>query len=155
MSSANRIIDAHAILGNETYLALDASQLLRVQRAYGTPLQQDYATYTYTPNGKRATVKDANGNLSTLEYAKVSLRRPGAQEVIRTLLEYQQPSQAFSPSRVTLRGVEAASVAQLARQDRLELVFEARGPLPTQAWTADIRACAGLREEVHYFEFIF
>jgi RHS repeat-associated protein len=39
-----------------------------VQRGYGTPLQQDYATYTYTPNGKRATVKDANGNLSTLEY---------------------------------------------------------------------------------------
>ncbi|MCY1081786.1 hypothetical protein [Archangium lansingense] len=94
-------------------------------------------------------------DLSTLEYAKVSLRRPGAQEVIRTLLEYQQPSQAFSPSRLTLRGVEAASVAQLARQDRLELVFEARGTLPTHAWTADIRACAELREEVHYFEFIF
>ncbi len=94
-------------------------------------------------------------DLSALESAKVSLRRPGAQEVIRTLLEYRQPSQAFSPSRLTLRGAEAVSVAELARQDRLELVFEARGPLPTQAWTADIRACAGLREEVHYFEFIF
>ncbi len=46
----------------------DASQLLRVQRAYGTPLQQDYATYTYTANGKRQTVKDANNNLSTFEY---------------------------------------------------------------------------------------
>jgi RHS repeat-associated protein len=46
----------------------DASQLLTVQRAYGTPLQQDYATYTYSPNGKRKTVKDANNNLSTFEY---------------------------------------------------------------------------------------
>ena len=45
-----------------------AGQLLQVQRAYGTPLQQNYATYTYTANGKRQTVTDANGNLSTLEY---------------------------------------------------------------------------------------
>jgi len=46
----------------------NAAQLLRVQRAYGTALQQDYATYTYSPNGKQQTVKDANNNLSTLEY---------------------------------------------------------------------------------------
>lgn len=39
-----------------------------MQRAYGTTLQQDYATYTYTPNGQRRTVKDANDNLSTFEY---------------------------------------------------------------------------------------
>lgn len=45
-----------------------AGQLLQVQRAYGTPLQQNYATYTYSLNGKRRTVKDANSNLSTLEY---------------------------------------------------------------------------------------
>ena len=45
-----------------------AGQPLQVQRAYGTPLQQNYATYTYTANGKRQTVTDANGNLSTLEY---------------------------------------------------------------------------------------
>jgi RHS repeat-associated protein len=46
----------------------EASQLLKVQRAYGTPLEQDYATYTYWPNGQRKTVKDANNNLSTFEY---------------------------------------------------------------------------------------
>jgi RHS repeat-associated protein len=45
-----------------------ASQLLQVQRAYGTALQQNYATYTYTANGQRQTVKDANNNLSTFEY---------------------------------------------------------------------------------------
>jgi len=45
-----------------------AGQLLKVQKAYGTSLQQDYATYTYTPNGKQATVKDANGNLASMTY---------------------------------------------------------------------------------------
>jgi RHS repeat-associated protein len=43
-------------------------QVLRVQKAVGTSLQQDYATYTYTPNGKQASVKDANGNLASMTY---------------------------------------------------------------------------------------
>ncbi len=45
-----------------------ASQLLTVKRAFDTPLVQDYATYTYTLNGKQATVKDANGNLASMTY---------------------------------------------------------------------------------------
>jgi RHS repeat-associated protein len=45
-----------------------AGETLREIRAYGTALQQDYATYTYTLNGQRATIKDANNNKSTLEY---------------------------------------------------------------------------------------
>lgn len=94
-------------------------------------------------------------DLSGVEYAKVSLRRPGSTEIIRTLLEYRQPSDAFSSTSIVLRGVEAASVPQLARDDRLELVLEAQGMLPPQAWTADLRACAALWAEVHYFRFIF
>ena len=43
-----------------------ASQLTKIQRAYGTPLQQDYATYTYSPNGKLASVKGAKTNLATM-----------------------------------------------------------------------------------------
>lgn len=47
----------------------NAGQLLKVQRAYGTGvLQQDYATYTYTLNGKVATVADAKGNKSSMTY---------------------------------------------------------------------------------------
>ena len=45
-----------------------AGQLLKTQRAYGTSLQQDYVTYTYTPNGKRASVTDANGNRAEMRY---------------------------------------------------------------------------------------
>ncbi|CAM3231717.1 hypothetical protein SPAN111604_11975 [Sphingomonas antarctica] len=41
-----------------TYDAAD--QLTLVQKAYGTPLQQNYVTYTYTNNGKQASVRDAN-----------------------------------------------------------------------------------------------
>lgn len=45
-----------------------AGQVLKVQKAYGTPLQQDYATYSYTPNGKQASVTDANGNKTAYGY---------------------------------------------------------------------------------------
>jgi RHS repeat-associated protein len=45
-----------------------AGQLLQVQRAYGTPVQQTYAAYTYSTNGQRQTVRDANYNLTTFEY---------------------------------------------------------------------------------------
>ena len=45
-----------------------AGQVLKVQKAYGTPLQQDYATYTYTANGKQASVADANGNLAAMTF---------------------------------------------------------------------------------------
>ena len=51
-----------------------AGQLLQVQRAYGhrgqrfPSLQQNYATYTYSLNGKRTSVTDANGNRAELRY---------------------------------------------------------------------------------------
>jgi RHS repeat-associated protein len=45
-----------------------ADQLLKVQKAYGAPLQQDYVTYTYSPNGKQTAVIDANGNQARYAY---------------------------------------------------------------------------------------
>lgn len=45
-----------------------ASQLLKIQKAYATSLQQDYTTYTYTPNGKQSSAKDANGNFASMSY---------------------------------------------------------------------------------------
>lgn len=46
----------------------DAGQLLRIIRAYGDPLQQDYARYTYSANGQRLSVRDANDNRSAYVY---------------------------------------------------------------------------------------
>jgi len=52
-----------------TYTTYDtANRPLTVQRAYGTSLQETYATYTYTANGQLYTIKDANGNLTTDSY---------------------------------------------------------------------------------------
>src|SRR5688572_15527554 len=45
-----------------------AGQLTKVQEAYGTALVQDYASYTYSPNGKQMTVSDANYNRAELRY---------------------------------------------------------------------------------------
>ncbi|MBO9502944.1 RHS repeat-associated core domain-containing protein [Brevundimonas sp. A19_0] len=45
-----------------------AGQLTQVQQGVGTTLQQNYASYTYTPNGQRATVTDANGNRASMTY---------------------------------------------------------------------------------------
>lgn len=46
----------------------NAGQLTQVQQAYGTSLQQNYATYSYSANGKRTSVTDANGNRAELRY---------------------------------------------------------------------------------------
>ena len=45
-----------------------AGQLLQVQRAYGTSLQQNYTTYEYTPNGKQKAVIDANGSRAEITF---------------------------------------------------------------------------------------
>ena len=45
-----------------------AGQLLKIQQAYGTPLLQDYVTYSYSDNGKQTSVTDANGNTASYTY---------------------------------------------------------------------------------------
>ena len=56
---------ANRVARNEYDLA---GQLTRVMRAYGTGLQQDYAHYTYSANGQRLSVRDANNNRSFYVY---------------------------------------------------------------------------------------
>ncbi|MBX3564032.1 MAG: hypothetical protein KF730_05580 [Sphingomonas sp.] len=46
----------------------DMGQVVKVQKAVGTALQQDYVTYSYTNNGKQASVIDANGNKAAYAY---------------------------------------------------------------------------------------
>ncbi len=45
-------------------------RVTKVQKAYGTSLQQDYQTYTYYPGHMIKTVKDANGNQTLYGYDK-------------------------------------------------------------------------------------
>jgi YD repeat-containing protein len=45
-----------------------AGQLLGVKKAFGTPIQQDYAKYEYTLNGRQKAVIDANGNRAEMTF---------------------------------------------------------------------------------------
>jgi hypothetical protein len=42
--------------------------LTKVQKAYATPIQQDYVAYEYTLNGKQKAVIDANANRAEMVY---------------------------------------------------------------------------------------
>ena len=45
-----------------------AGRVVTEQRAYGTSVQQNYATYGYTPNGRQDWIDDANGNRTDFTY---------------------------------------------------------------------------------------
>jgi RHS repeat-associated protein len=45
-----------------------ASQLLKVEKAVGTSLRQDYVRYEYGGDGKQTAVTDANGNRAEMRY---------------------------------------------------------------------------------------
>ncbi|WP_229955132.1 RHS repeat-associated core domain-containing protein [Parasphingorhabdus litoris] len=44
------------------------NRLIQVRKAVGTPREQAEVTYTYTPNGKKRYIIDANGNAALLTY---------------------------------------------------------------------------------------
>ncbi|MBV8685925.1 MAG: RHS repeat protein, partial [Alphaproteobacteria bacterium] len=52
-----------------------ASQLLTLEKGVGTPLQQVYARYEYTPNGKQKAVTDANGNRAEMTWDGLDRQR--------------------------------------------------------------------------------
>jgi len=45
-----------------------ADQVTQIKEAFGTALEQNAATFTYTNNGLQATLADARGSLTTFEY---------------------------------------------------------------------------------------
>ncbi|MBE1525978.1 RHS repeat-associated protein [Sphingopyxis sp. OAS728] len=45
-----------------------ANQLTKIQKAYATALQEDYATYTYSLNGKQTSLTDARGFKASMTY---------------------------------------------------------------------------------------
>ena len=49
-----------------------AGRLVQVRKAVGTPLEQAEVTYTYTPNGQKQDIIDANGNRAQLRYDALS-----------------------------------------------------------------------------------
>lgn len=79
-----------------------------VQKAFGTPLQQDYVSYTYTANGKPASVTDANGG--TASYAYDALDRQSrwyfpskAQAGVPSSSDYEEYGYDENGNRTTLK----------------------------------------------------
>jgi RHS repeat-associated protein len=81
-----------------------AGQLVQIRKAIGTPQEQVYATYSYTPNGKQEYVIDSNGNRAKLQYDEFD-----------RLVEWQFPSTtrptAFDPSTQATALASAGSVS--------------------------------------------
>lgn len=93
-------------------------------------------------------------DLSAIEYATVKLRPAGSATPI-VLAEYQRPAGAGPLRTLSLTGSVPVDVMELAREEQLHLTFEARGALPPVEWTGSLRACAGVRAKVKYFDVVF
>lgn len=132
-----------------------------VQQAFELPIGD---TGSSLPDGKMTSslqlkvfdVKATAGNpdLRGIESATVTLKQPGSTTPIK-LIEYKRPATATSATELALTSSDAVDVLELARQQKLEFTFEARGSLPQQEWTADVRLCAGVRAKVDYFDVVF
>ncbi|XXF77110.1 hypothetical protein P2318_29255 [Myxococcaceae bacterium GXIMD 01537] len=101
------------------------------------------------------TATSGNVDLSQIESATVSIKKAGSTEAPIKLIEYRRPPNAGSLQKLSLTASAPVDVLELARQEQLDLTFEARGALPTQEWTASVRMCAGLRAKVDYFDLVF
>lgn len=86
----------------------EAGQLRKVQKGYGSALQQDYVSYTYSNDGKQLTIIDANGNQAKYAYdgldrqvvwAFPSTVTPGAVNAA----DFEQYGYDASGNRISLR----------------------------------------------------
>ena len=85
-----------------------AGQLLKVQKAYGTALQEDYSTFTYSANGKPLSMVDANGNVAAMSYDGFDRQRrwymPDAATVgVASTTDYEEYDYDANGNRTSLR----------------------------------------------------
>jgi RHS repeat-associated protein len=92
-----------------------AGQLLKVQKAYGTALQEDYATYTYSPNGKRTSLTDARGYRASMTYdgydrqVKWNFPSPTTPGVVSTT-DYEEYGYDANGNRTSLRKRDGSTI---------------------------------------------
>lgn len=93
-----------------------AGQLTKVQKAYGTPLQEDYATYTYSPTGKRTSLTDARGFTASMVYdghdrqVKWNFPSPTTPGVVSTT-DYEEYGYDAGGNRTSLRKRDGSVIA--------------------------------------------
>jgi RHS repeat-associated protein len=95
-----------------------AGQLLQVQRALGTSIAQNYATYEYTANGKQKAVMDANGN-------RAELRWDGHDRQVRWVFPSKTVAGAVNEADYEQYGYDAAgNRTSLRKRDGSILTFQ-------------------------------
>jgi RHS repeat-associated protein len=107
-----------------------ASQVTKIQKAFGTALQQDYATYTYSANGKELSVADANGNKTGYTYdgydRLVAIRFPqsaaGATSAPCTIGTISEVSGISGPSETKTAGDDCEKYAYDRNDNRAKLI---------------------------------
>ena len=117
---ADRLLERADPLNRRTRFEYDlAGQMLKEVRAFGVAgLQQDYATYTYSPNGQRLSVKDAKNNLSSFEYDgfdrlakwRFPVKTPVGANASSTT-DYEQYSYDANGNRIELRKRDGRKIA--------------------------------------------
>jgi hypothetical protein len=101
------------------------------------------------------TPKSGNPDLSGVERAALSVRLDGDTRPT-ALLEYKRaPGTTTPPQKLSAVGSGILDLQRVLSQEELELTMEASGTLPTRAWTADLRVCAGLSLKADFFDMIF
>lgn len=130
-----------------------AGQLLQIQRAVGSPIAQNYVTYTYTQNGKQQFVTDANGNKAQFEY-------DGHDRQSRWYFPHQTLTGTVSATDYEQYGYDAAgNRTTLRRRDGRTLTFAYDGlnrmiakVVPDGCAPIQVGACAPATatRDVHY-----
>lgn len=92
-----------------------AGQLLKVQKAYGAALQEDYATYTYSLTGKRTSLTDARGYRAEMSYdghgrqARWHFPSPTTPGVVSTS-DYEEYGYDANGNRTSLRKRDGSTI---------------------------------------------
>lgn len=92
-----------------------AGQVTKIQKAYGTPLQEDYATYTYSLNGKRTSLTDARGYMASMTYdghdrqVKWNFPSPTTPGVVSTT-DYEEYGYDANGNRTSLRKRDGSTI---------------------------------------------
>ncbi len=93
-----------------------AGQLLKIQKGYGTALQEDYATYTYSANGKQTSLTDARGYKAAMTWdgfdrqARWYFPSPTATGTASTT-DYEEYGYDANGNRTSSRNVMASPLA--------------------------------------------
>ncbi|MDR6834239.1 MULTISPECIES: RHS repeat-associated core domain-containing protein [unclassified Sphingopyxis] len=92
-----------------------AGQLATIQKAYATALQEDYATYSYSPNGERTSLTDARGYKASMTYdghdrqVKWNFPSPTTPGVVSTV-DYEEYGYDANGNRTSLRKRDGSTI---------------------------------------------